>query len=86
MKSSRSYSWETIAIAASFAAMWIYFLVWLWAGRNEIELSPAWQFLLLPALVLLIVIFARRLRRVLALLRGKSDGTTLPSVNGHPKK
>jgi hypothetical protein len=85
MKSPRKYTWETFAIALSFIAMWIYFLVWLWAGRQEAPLAPAWQILLLPSLVLLAVIFARRMRRVLALLRGKGKDTS-SSANGHPKK
>jgi len=73
---SEKYSWETIGIATSFIAVWIYFLVWIWAGRSQIELSPFWQLLLLPALVAMLIVFVRRMKRVLGAIRGKD--TNMP--------
>lgn len=78
-------------IAISFFAIWIYFLIWLWAGRREVQLSPAWQLLLAPSLILLAVVFVRRVKRVLSSLRGEDDqgrrspGQSRPT-NGHRKK
>jgi hypothetical protein len=90
MKTPRKNSWETSVIAISFIAVWIYFAARIWAGRNEITISPAWQLLLLPSLILLIVIFARRLRRVLGSLRGEDgheqEPTVWPPPNGRPKR
>jgi hypothetical protein len=88
MKSPRSYSWETVVIAVSFLAVWVYFAAWIWAGRNETPLSAAWQLLLLPALVLLAVVFVRRMQRVMSSLRGQSKSTPPhfpPSQNGSKK-
>jgi hypothetical protein len=70
---TEKYSWETIGIAISFIAVWIYFLIRIWAGRAEIELSPFWQLLLLPALIAMLVIFVRRMKRVVNAIRG-NDG------------
>jgi membrane protein implicated in regulation of membrane protease activity len=76
MKPQRSYTWETVVIILSFLAVWVYFAAWIRAGRNETPLSPAWQLLLLPALVLLAVVFVRRVQRVMNSLRGESKSTS----------
>lgn len=91
MKSQRSHSWETYAIALSFVAVWIYFAAWIWSGHTRVQLSTAWQLLLLPALVIMAVIFMRRLRRVLASMRGENDedSPVLPpnrTFNGHARR
>jgi membrane protein implicated in regulation of membrane protease activity len=86
MKSQRNFSLETLVIAGSFVAVWIYFGARIWAGRAEIQLSPFWQLLLLPALVLLAIVFVRRTKRVINALRGRDEQGSypprFPSVNG----
>lgn len=84
MKPQRNFSTETLIIAGSFVAVWIYFIARIWAGRAQVTLSPFWQVLLLPALVLLVIIFVKRLRRVARALRGEFDDA--PTRNGQHKK
>lgn len=55
--------WETLVIVANFVGVWIYFLAWIAAGRAKEPLAIWWQFLLLPLLVALVVVFLRRIAR-----------------------
>jgi membrane protein implicated in regulation of membrane protease activity len=61
--SPKTPRWETLVIAASFAGVWIYFFAWIAAGRAKAPLSVWWQFLLVPCLIALVVVFRRRLAR-----------------------
>ena len=58
--------WETWAMAASFAALWAWFMAYLSASR--VGQSPAlwWQIPLAVSLAVLIWIFVRRTKRALA--------------------
>jgi uncharacterized membrane protein len=64
--------WETLVIAASFAGVWIYFFAWLAAGRAKAPLSAWWQFLLVPCLIALIIVFRRRFARAKNAVRESS--------------
>lgn len=89
MKAERNFSLETLILAGSFVAVWIYFGIRIWAGRREIELSTWWQLLLLPALILLVIIFVRRAKRVLGALRNNDTNSFTPrprSVNGQDNR
>lgn len=61
--------WETLVIAASFGGVWIYFLIWISAGRAKDALSPWWQLLLTPCLVMLFLILRRRIKRAREVLQ-----------------
>jgi len=70
--------WETLVIAASFAGVWIYFLARISAGRANTPLSPAWQFLLLPALLALFFVFKRRFVRTRNALKDAGSQNSFP--------
>ncbi len=61
--------WETIVIAASFGCVWIYLLAWIVAGRSKETLSPWWQLLLAPCVIVLFLILRRRLKRAREVLQ-----------------
>lgn len=84
MKPSK-YSWETLVIAASFVAVWIYYLLRMRASHGDTPLSPASQLLLLPAVVLLVVVFVRRMTRVFGAMREAMNRSGSPP-NLRPKK
>ncbi|MEO6908391.1 MAG: hypothetical protein ABI210_10925 [Abditibacteriaceae bacterium] len=55
---------ESWVMAACFALVWIYFIVWILARKLGSELSNWWQLILLPLLVIVLVITARRVSRI----------------------
>lgn len=61
--------WETWAMAASFAALWAWFMAYLSASRTGDSPSTLWQIPLAVSLALLIWIFVRRMKRALAGLK-----------------
>lgn len=60
--------WETVAMIASFALVWAYFLAFQGARRENLSLHFGWKIALLLAVGALIWIFVRRLKRILAAL------------------
>ena len=65
MQANGAPRWETWTMAASFAALWAWFMAYLSASR--VGESPAiwWQIPLAVSLVVLIWIFVRRTKRAL---------------------
>ena len=61
--------WETWAMAASFAALWAWFMAYLSAGRTGESPALGWQIPLAISLAVLIWIFVRRMKRALAGLK-----------------
>ncbi len=61
--SSKTPIWETVVIALSFIGVWIYFFAWIAAGRAKAPLEVWWQFLLVPCLIALVVVFRLRFVR-----------------------
>ncbi len=61
--------WETWTMAASFAALWAWFMAYLSASRTGDSPSIWWQIPLAASLVLLVWIFVRRTKRTLAALK-----------------
>ena len=61
--------WETWAMAASFAALWIWFMAYLSASRVHESPTIWWQIPLAVSLAVLIWIFVRRTKRALAALK-----------------
>lgn len=57
--------WETWAMAASFAALWVWFMAYLSASRVNESPSALWQIPLAVSLVVLIWVFVRRTKRAL---------------------
>ncbi len=55
---------ESWVMAACFAAVWIYFIVWIAARKYGSGLSNWWQLVLLPLLIIVLVITARRISRI----------------------
>ena len=60
----KRWNGESWVMAACFAAVWIYFLVWIAARKFGSGLSNWWQLILLPLLVIVLVITARRVSRI----------------------
>jgi hypothetical protein len=60
----KRWNGESWVMAACFAAVWIYFLVWIIARKLGNDLSNWWQLILLPLLVIVLVITARRVSRI----------------------
>ncbi|PQV65145.1 hypothetical protein B1R32_102153 [Abditibacterium utsteinense] len=60
--------WETVAMVLSFALVWAYFLVFQSARRGNLSPHFGWNVALLLAVGALVVIFVRRLKRILAAL------------------
>lgn len=60
----KRWNGESWVMAACFAAVWVYFLVWIAARKLGNELSNWWQLILLPLLVIVLVITARRVSRI----------------------
>ena len=58
--------WETWAMAASFAALWAWFMAYLGASRTGGSVALWWQIPLVVSLAVLIWIFVRRTKRALA--------------------
>ena len=61
--------WETFVLIASFAAVWVWYLVRQNAGRAGSEPSAWLNLVLLAAIPLLIWILVRRMRRTVAAMR-----------------
>lgn len=51
-------------MAACFAAVWVYFIAWIAARKYGAGLSNWWQLILLPLLIGVLVITARRISRI----------------------
>ncbi len=64
--------WETATMIASFALVWAYFLAFQSARRENLALHFGWNVALLLAVGLLIWVFVRRLKRILAALNGQN--------------
>jgi len=60
----KRWNGESWIMAACFAAVWIYFLVWIAARKYGSGLSNWWQLILLPVLVIVLIITARRISRI----------------------
>ena len=59
--------WETATLAVSFA------LVWAWFLARDSKLTAVWNAVLLLAVVALVVVLVRRVRRTIAALRDQSS-------------
>lgn len=55
---------ESWIMTACFAAVWVYFLVWIVERKLGNDLSNWWQLILLPVLAVALVIMARRISRI----------------------
>ena len=51
-------------MAACFAAVWVYFIIWIAARKYGSGLSNWWQLILLPILIIVLVITVRRVKRI----------------------
>lgn len=60
----KRWNGESWIMAACFAAVWVYFIVWIAARKLGSELSNWWQLILLPILIIVLVITARRVSRI----------------------
>jgi len=60
----KRWNGESWVMAACFAAVWIYFIVWIAARKYGSGLSNWWQLVLLPLLIIVLVITARRISRI----------------------
>ncbi len=58
--------WETAAMIVSFALVWAYFLAFQSARRNGLAPHFGWNLALMAALGVLVWVFVRRLKRILA--------------------
>ncbi len=75
---SKTPLWETLVIIASFAGVWIYFMLWLSAGRARTPLPLYWQLLLVPCLVALFFVFRKRLARARNAVREANEQNAFP--------
>lgn len=64
--------WETLAMIASFALVWVYFLAFQSARRENLTPHVAWKLALLVAVGVLVWVFVRRLKRILAALNSQN--------------
>ncbi len=64
--------WETVAMIGSFVLVWAYFLAFGNAQAAKMTLHFGWKIALLAAVGVLIWVFIRRLRRILAALNGQN--------------
>lgn len=60
----KRWNGESWIMAACFAGVWVYFIVWILARKLGSELSNWWQLILLPLLIIVLVITARRVSRI----------------------
>ena len=60
----KRWSGESWVMAACFAAVWVYFIVWIAARKMGNGLSNWWQLVLLPLLIIVLVITGRRVSRI----------------------
>jgi len=60
----KRWTGESWIMAACFALVWIYFVVWIAARKLGSGLNNWWQLILLPALVIVLVIMGRRISRI----------------------
>jgi membrane protein implicated in regulation of membrane protease activity len=60
----KRWNGESWVMAACFAAVWVYFLIWIAARKFGSGLSNWWQLILLPVLVIVLVITTRRVSRI----------------------
>jgi len=60
----KRWTGESWVMAACYAAVWIYFIAWIIARKLGNDLSNWWQLILLPVLVIVLVITARRISRI----------------------
>lgn len=70
-ETSSTPRWETAVMAGSFLLIWAYFLAR--QGSAGMPLHFAWNGALALAVVALIAIFVRRLKRTLALLKNSDS-------------
>ncbi|HEX9996507.1 MAG TPA: hypothetical protein VGB45_05130 [Abditibacterium sp.] len=64
--------WETATMVLSFVLVWAYFLAFQSARREGVTPHFAWNLALLGAVIALIVVFVRRLKRTLQSLRDQN--------------
>lgn len=64
--------WETLAMIGSFALVWAYFLAFQAARAAKTTPHFAWKIALLVAIGVLIWVFVRRLKRILAALNSQN--------------
>jgi heme exporter protein D len=67
MKEKKTPWWETAVLVASFI------LVWAWFLTRGTKSAMVWNAVLLLAVVALVVVFVRRVRRTVAALRDQSS-------------
>lgn len=60
----KRWNGESWVMAACFVAVWIYFIAWIAARKYGSGLSNWWQLVLLPLLIIVLVITARRVSRI----------------------
>ena len=65
--------WETIVLFASFVLLWVWFLASQNARAAQEPLSPIWQVVLGAALLVLVVVTARRISRVKRAFSGEDE-------------
>jgi hypothetical protein len=68
-ESSSTPRWETAVMLGSFLLIWAYFLARHAALKGGDPLHLAWNVALILAVVALVVVFIKRLKRTLDLLR-----------------
>jgi ABC-type phosphate transport system permease subunit len=73
MQKSSTPFWETAILGGSFVLLWVWFLSFKNAERANEILPLWWHALLLLAVVLLIWVFARRIKRLQRALRGEDE-------------
>lgn len=64
--------WETLAMIGSFALVWAYFLAFQAARGTKTPPHFGWKLALLAAIGVLVWVFVRRLKRILAALNGQN--------------
>ena len=67
MKEKRTPWWETAVLVGSFG------LVWAWFLARGTKSATVWNAVLLLAVAALILVFVRRMRRIIAALREQSS-------------
>jgi hypothetical protein len=80
--------WETCVLAGSFGLLWAWFIAYKGAERSNTALPLWWHFFLLVAIVLLVFVMVRRIKRLQKALRGEDENgesiSSYPGFGGPP--
>lgn len=80
--------WETCVLAGSFALLWAWFIAFKGAERTNTALPLWWHFFLAVAVVLLVFVMVRRIKRLQRALHGEEENnesnSPYPGFGGPP--